>query len=316
MPGYCSTSALVASSAAILFIVVWALFINHLVTNAHITEGLDHWVNMARDEAYGVCYDGCNDCLDVESIAAACQMTRKVNISGVVCDASKMWTWADRYPLECLISVGEIYRSDALWWKRFWLRSLYILSLAAWPIFLVMYSATEKLSKLRTVERRRGIGIRTPLLNAATISILALVSVVPSVGAYRCTYMNPAHNQHFASADGTLYGVIHGWLSDCYDQSSSCGESCSTPSSSGKETCSPIWCSQPQINQPPRYFVNAAARRIRECGFRMVDAIPGIVDKRIANPRIEGTLWVKVSVNQFNGTGGLLEQVRCLYDIV
>ncbi|KAF2184218.1 hypothetical protein K469DRAFT_710130 [Zopfia rhizophila CBS 207.26] len=302
-------------------IVLWTLYVNRIVKTAHVSEGVNHWVNLARDEAYGLCYDGCSDCLDVESIGKACRMTASVNISGVVCNASKMWTWADRYPLECLIAVGEIFKADALWWKRFWLRALYLLNVGSVLFFVLGCWVAEgtlavcdsfNLAKPRLVQRRRS-NSRTPLLNPGVILLLA-IAFLPPVAAYRCMYMNPAQNQLFANADDSLYGVIHGWLSDCYDGTYSCGESCST--SDGKSTCGAIWCSQPRINRPPSYYVNSAARRVQNCDFRLVDAVPGMVDKRIANPRIEGRLWVKVSVNRFNGSEGVLQQVQCLYDMI
>ena len=47
-----------------------------------------------------------------------------------------------------------------------------------------------------------------------------------------------------------------------------------------------------------------------------MDYVPVVVDKRVANPRIEGKLWVKVAVNRFNGSEGIDQKVQCLYDIV
>jgi len=123
-----------------------------------------------------------------------------------------------------------------------------------------------------------------------------------------------AYNQLFANADDTLYGVIHGWLSNCYNVPYSCGESCTT--SSGRTSCSAIECTETRTDKAPRDFVRAAVRHVAECGFRLVDVVPGVVDRRIANPRIEGKLWVKVAVNQFNGSEVVEEQVRCLYDMV
>jgi hypothetical protein len=37
---------------------------------------------------------------------------------------------------------------------------------------------------------------------------------------------------------------------------------------------------------------------------------------RIANPRIEGKLWVKVAVNRFNGSEGVEPKLKCLYNII
>jgi len=50
-----------------------------------------------------------------------------------------------------------------------------------------------------------------------------------------------------------------------------------------------------------------------------VDAVPGVVDRGISNPRIEGLLRVKIGVSAFNSTDidgeKLDEGVRCLYMI-
>jgi len=85
---------------------------------------------------------------------------------------------------------------------------------------------------------------------------------------------------------------------------------------SGSTSCSAIECTKTHTDKSPRDFVRAAVRRVVECGFRLVDVVPGVVDRRIANPSIEGKLWVKVAVNKFNGSGVVEEQVKCLYDMV
>jgi hypothetical protein len=66
----------------------------------------------------------------------------------------------------------------------------------------------------------------------------------------------------------------------------------------------------------PADFIRPAAPYVTGCGFKLVDIVSGVVDRRIANPRIEGKLWVKVAVNRFNGSDGVEEQVKCLYDMV
>ncbi|KAF2463306.1 uncharacterized protein BDR25DRAFT_384625 [Lindgomyces ingoldianus] len=310
-------SCVIASLMAISSIISWTLFVNHLVKTAHVSQGADYWVDLARHQTYSLCYNGCNDCLDVDRIEGACLMTRKVNIPGVDCDASKIWTWADRYPLECLVAVGNIYKDKALWWKKFWLGTLWLLNTLSVVVYKVVYAILDPIldkAQYRPVQRPRR-NSSTPLLTAFTVSILA-VTMLPSVSAYRCTQMSPAYDQHFINADGSLYGVIHGWLSNCYDESYSCGESCSTAISDGRKSCDPIWCSLPRLDKPTSYYVDSAAHRVMSCGFQLTKTIPGLVDKRIANPRIEGKLWVKVSVNHFNGSDGVFEQVQCLYEMV
>jgi len=70
----------------------------------------------------------------------------------------------------------------------------------------------------------------------------------------------------------------------------------------------------------PADFIDRAAWRVEKCGFRLVDDIPGVVDKRVPNPRIEGVLWEKIAVSAFNSTDeggeGLDEGVRCLYEMI
>jgi hypothetical protein len=310
----------------------WIFYVKHLVDTAQVPQAADHWIETARTQVYGLCYDGCYDCLDVNSIEKACRMTTKVNLFGVICDASKIWTWADRYPTECLQAVGEIYRADALWWKKFWLCALYILTFLSAPLGLLACSVADfainwlKRGNSPTLQRRprlltgrRNSNSAMPLFNAVTISILVLALSTPGA-AYACMSYHPAYNQLFANADDTLYGVIHGWLSNCYDVTYSCGESCTTSPPNGKgrgsTSCSVIECTQTRTNKAPRDFVRAATRHVAECGLRLVDVVPGVVDRRIANPRIEGKLWVKVAVNQFNGSEVVEEQVRCLYDMV
>ncbi|PVI02636.1 hypothetical protein DM02DRAFT_612786 [Periconia macrospinosa] len=309
--------SIVASLAAISFAIGWTVFVYHLVKTAHVSQEEGHWINVARNEAYGLCYNGCNDCYDVISIEDACFMTRKVTVPGVDCDANNIWAWADRYPLECLVAVGNIYKHNAVWWKKFWLSSLWLLNALSVVIYKLVYSILELFSVNKEYHlvhgRRRNSS--TPLLSTFMVSFLA-VTLLPSSTAYRCMHEAPVYNQHFINAEGSLYGQIHGWLSNCYDESFSCGEICSTATSDGKKSCDTTWCSQPRLDKPPSYYVDSAAHRVMSCGFQLTRTVPGWVDKRIANPRIEGELWVKVSVNQFNNSDGLLQQVQCLYDIV
>src|SRR5206468_2781727 len=124
----------------ILSAISWILYVKHLVDTAQVPQTAEHWIETARTQAYGLCYDGCYDCLNVGSIEEACRMTTKTNLSGVICDASKMWTWADRYPIECLQAVGEIYKADALSRKKFWLSALYLLTFLSAPLGLLAYS--------------------------------------------------------------------------------------------------------------------------------------------------------------------------------
>jgi hypothetical protein len=115
--------------AGIIVAIFWGRFVSQLISTAHSSHSPNHWIHLARTQAYGLCYDGCGDsCLYPSIIADACYMTTKVNLSSsnLICDASKIWFWAERYPIPCLEAVGQIYKANALWWRKFWLRALYI----------------------------------------------------------------------------------------------------------------------------------------------------------------------------------------------
>jgi len=312
------SSRIIATLTAIAFVIGWTVFVVHLIKTARVNQGADHWVDLARSQAYGLCYNGCNDCVDVGRIEDACLLTRKVTVPGAVCDASKIWTWADRYPLQCLMAVGNIYKEKALFRKKILLGLLLLLNILALGVFKIIYIISEKVRhqiRHRPVRRTRRNSATTPLLAATTASLLA-IALIPPVSAYRCTEKGLVHDQYFINDDRTLYGIIHGWLGNCHDETTSCGETCSTATADGKTSCQPDWCSEPVVDRFPSDYVNSAAFRVMSCGFRVTNVVPGKVDRRIANPRIEGDLWVKVAVNRFNGTEGVLEQVLCLYDMV
>jgi hypothetical protein len=308
--------------------IAWILYVNHLVDTATIPGSDRHWIERARHEAYGVCYDGCNDCLDIGRIEEACRITSIVQIQGVTCDASRMWFWADRYPNECLEAVGGIYKEKDLKRKRFKLRFSYILATLTVLAGFAIYKATDRFIERRARQQRRAryrhrdgprASATTPLLRATTVSttLVTMLLCASLVDGYACRNWHPVHNQPLESEiDPTLFGNIHGWLSDCYTERYACGEKCDSDQRSST-TCTTEWCSRERADASPVDFVRRAAKLVTGCGFKMVDIVPGIVDKRIANPRIERDLWVKVSVNRFNGSGsGVVDaQVLCLSEV-
>lgn len=325
----CSLSLFFSIIVGIIVGIFWGLLVSQLVSTAPSSYNLTHWIRLARTQVYGLCYDGCDDsCLNPSIIADACYITTKVNLSSsnIVCDASKIWFWAERYPMPCLEAVGEIYKANALWWKKFWLRTLYIFVpvfgfLASLATFLAIKWVAKVWARRPRVTVRRGEdGIRAPLLPHIAVAILALAVLSTPATAYPCPDYYPPYNKLFANANGTLYGVIHGWLSDCYDETYTCGKSCPTSPADGQETCSPISCTRSRPFRFPVDFVDRAAWRVEKCGFRFVDAVPGVVDKRVPNPRIEGKLWVKIAVSSFNSTdieGERLDKgVKCLYEMI
>ncbi|KAH8910361.1 hypothetical protein BR93DRAFT_964252 [Coniochaeta sp. PMI_546] len=303
---------------------LWVLYVNHLVSTATIPGDGEHWSARARHEAYGICYDGCNDCIDVSKIEDACAMTGYTQLA---CDARRMWFWAERYPTECLQAVGSVLAEKDLKRKRFKLRFLYILAVLTIAAGLPAYEATDRFVGWRKRQQRRaryrrrdgsGASPTTPLLRATTVStsLLSILLYASVVMAYACTDWHAVHNQPFVSRiDPTLFGNIHGWLSDCYTESYPCGSTCD-PEQKSSTTCTTEWCSRERPDASPADFVRNAAKLVTTCGFEMVDIVPGIVDRRIANPRIEGNLWVKISVNRFNGSDGIDGQVLCLGDVV
>lgn len=311
-------------SVGISLTLLWVLYVNHLVNTTTIPGDNHHWAERARHEAYGICYNGCNDCIDVSKIEDACAVTATIQRS---CDARRMWLWADRYPTECLHAVGGILKQKDLKRKRFKLRFLYLLTAFTVAAGFAAYKATDRLVEWskRQPRRRRyphrdgsRASSSTPLLRATTVST-ALISTLLyacAVEAYACTNWHAVHNQPFVSrSDPNLFGNIHGWLSDCYSEEYPCEEKCDSDEK-GSRTCTTGWCSRERPGASPADYVRKAAEMVTRCGFDMVDIVPGIVDKRIANPRIEGSLWVKISVNRFNGSDGVDSQVLCLGDVV
>ncbi|KAK4173909.1 hypothetical protein QBC36DRAFT_303282 [Triangularia setosa] len=91
-------------------------YVQNLVANAAVDDDEAKWVRLARTDAYDGCYLGCTSCDDPDFAYKACQLTTRVNVKGVICDANKMWNWAveDRYPRECLKAVSKVIMGDAL----------------------------------------------------------------------------------------------------------------------------------------------------------------------------------------------------------
>jgi hypothetical protein len=71
-------------------------------------------LRLARTDGYGACYNGCNDCSDINWSYNRCQLTAQAIVPGVNCSGWLMWNWLDRYPTVCLQALGEIYKAEAL----------------------------------------------------------------------------------------------------------------------------------------------------------------------------------------------------------
>jgi hypothetical protein len=177
---------------------------------------------------------------------------------------------------------------------------------------------------------RRGSQARTSLSSLATAASLTILSTSPSgASAYPCTGREPAWNQFFISPNGTISGVLHGWLGDCYDRRD-CDQRCSTScSGSGSSRSCSKKCSTSDchtvvtVTRTPKEYVDAIVPRVRACGFTMVDALAGsgssvvTVAERVGNPRLERDWWVRVSVNGLNVTrrDQTDDMVLCLHGI-
>ena len=149
---------------------------------------------------------------------------------------------------------------------------------------------------------------------------------------YPCTGREIPWNQFFimnptpttGAKAPAISGIIHGWLSSCYDKEEckqDCHESCKTVD--GKRKCSTSCkkkCNKKTYtDRTPKSFVDVVIPKVKSCGFQMVDVLGGngVVNQRVANPNIEGNLWVKISVNGFNVTSAdkTDASIMCLYDI-
>lgn len=334
-------SIILGITATITAITLIILGVSRFVENIHIDVDPQHWSYQARVQVYGLCYNGCADCLDPSVITTACRKTIQAKVPGLSCDASEKWWWADeaaKYPKECLLLIGEQLRVEEEANRKFWWRALYLLVVLAIPLGYGVYLGSEwmlarlirwgeereqqttssssqgqqlQASPPRSLRGPRKINSTTPLLAVAIVAVM----LPTQVQAFNCI-THPTHNQLFSNPSGTIHGVIHGWLSNCYYESYSCGETCSTTSSSGYRSCDTNWCERQRPDRIPRDYVAYAIPYVQGCGFNIVDHVPVTVGKRIPNSNIEERFRVKISVNSFNGSEGLDVGVKCLYDMI
>lgn len=279
--------ALLSLVPSIAVTIAWILFVKHLVSTAKVSQADYYWIDKAY-QSYDLCYKGCTDCLHVDVIADACRKTR-ITVSGSICDASKIWFWADRYPAPCLSVLGDVYKDEKLAWNRHYLKFWYILTpvfsiLTYFVAFCLFSMCSFEFPRPRTRHGgfRRNSQSRRPLLAVVVVTILALSS---PVSAFPCINHYPAYDRPFSNADNTIYGTIHGWLSSCCWEEYECGETCTTSSSDGKRSCTTKWCADERAHTGPIKFVNDASKYVERCGFRMVDWVPGVVGMRVPNPK-------------------------------
>ncbi|KAL2063408.1 hypothetical protein VTL71DRAFT_5213 [Oculimacula yallundae] len=310
--------------------------VQHLMATAQVSSDPSVWIHKARDDGYGACYNGCDNCRDVSYVYNACEKTARAIVPGINCNGTSMWNWANRYPTECLEALGVIYKAEALTKRKQNYRNqlaVIILTVIAgvvgavivfklwgrwfptyqpssrWPASPPPYTAPYRASRPKT--RRKW-----PFFWRAA----AAASLSGTSHAYPCWGFSSSANQYFTHANNTISGVVHGWTSSCHTVTYACGSTCSSsgtsgPNSGGTTTCTTDFCYRDEEDEPPLFFVNYTMRRVKDCGFRLVDNVESEVNLRIGHPLIERNWRVKISVNRYNLTGVTDPSVLCLWDI-
>jgi hypothetical protein len=234
----------VLTGASITAFTTFALVrhVQHEIANAQVSSDPGKWMQIARTEAYDACYYGCNDCDDTNWAYNACKVTARANVTGVICDGNLMWNWAARYPTECLEAVGEFYKAEALSkLKQTYRNQLAVIILTVlsgiigavitykiWSCTAARYQDRARPRPSNGPLRIRGGG-RSAGHSAGRIALIttAFTSIVSHSRAYPCTGYGPIADQYFINANKTLYGVVHGWFSNCYYYTCGCTTSCS-----------------------------------------------------------------------------------------
>ncbi|KAF2433291.1 hypothetical protein EJ08DRAFT_676832 [Tothia fuscella] len=322
-------------------------WVQHLIATAKVNADPVVWMQEARHKAYDACYYGCSTCSDAWWAYNACAMTAKANVTGIMCDGNKLWNWKDRYPLECLHAVGEFYKADALGkLKKNYRNRLAIVILTVLAgvvgsilVYAVWKKYTRKLNEAAqrhrtssivwtqkstpqtdfnekeyttsTTTRHSGSTTSTTNRKLALLTSLAIFTARPT-NAYSCAGYSKPVNQYFVNGNHTIYGVIHGYLSNCYDYTCNCSTVCSGGS---MPSCSTICSTCTGVDVVPRSYVNRVLPKVQSCGFKVVDAVGGDVNLRVANAGIERNWWVMIRVNKYNLTEGTDEGVECLHAI-
>ena len=134
---------------------------------------------------------------------------------------------------------------------------------------------------LATLAAMPGRAAASPLV--AILSITA-TSIYGSYTTYSCINSDSAANQYFVNANRTIFGVVHGWDSNCYNS---------------------------------RKYLDDVLPSVVDCGFELADAVEGDTNLRIANPLIERQWRVTIRVNGFNITSSTEtdQSIQCLHDI-
>ena len=299
---------------------------------------------------------GCFDCDNTKYAYEACAKTAKANVTGVICDGEKMRNWVDRYPVVCLQAVGEFYKADALAaLKQSYRNQLAIIILTVLGGLvgsIITYTIWKRLTQSRR-ERAKANRIRsqqwpnffdvapwrtTPekhkgeqatsqkgqKLNRLKLFFISFFALFTKAKSYPCTGHDPTYNQYFVNTNHTIFGVVHGWFSNCHDVTT-CTPSCSTDcfgaggvgGTSCSTSCTEICTTTTYSDRAPEAYVNDTLPAVQACGFELQDQVEGDVSVRVANSGIEKNWWVKINVNGFNVTRINVtdEQIWCLWEI-
>ncbi|KAK0617501.1 hypothetical protein B0T14DRAFT_271018 [Immersiella caudata] len=335
--------------------------VQHLLATAAVDGDLEHWKRKAHYDVYDACYNGCTSCDDPNFAFNACKTTAQAIVKGVNCDGNLMWNWRveHRYPDACLSAVAVILMGEALerlkqsYRRQYGLIALTVVAglVAGLLVYkLVRYatmtpsqrrakhsdlgqsakkfgkSAAKAAAKGAARSRRSGGGGggSSKKIFGALLGLLAAPRGAKAVTLYPCTGLDPAWYQFFASPDGAIAGVVHGWFSECRDRRD-CHKTCKnvcTTNSSGTRTCKDKCtdsCKTVVVTErPPKVFVERMMPKVRACGFQMRDAPDGKqLATRIGNAGIEKNYWVRISVNGLNVTKAdqTDKMVMCLHGI-
>jgi hypothetical protein len=314
-------------------------WVQHLIATAKVNGDPVVWMQDARTKAYDACYYGCNDCSDPSWAYNACNMTSKAIVPGMTCDGNKMWNWVERYPLECLHAVGEFYKADAL--KR--LKQSYrnrlaiiILTILAGVVgtiivYMLWKKAATSLKEKARVARENSLVWPTKKHNFSEVNEKAastpsggrfnrklallggLAVLSGKANAYPCTGYDDKVDKYFVNTNKTIFGVVHGYLADCYDYTCDCFTTCSGGT---MPSCSTSCSTCTGVDIDTLSYVNKVLPKVEDCGFEVVDAVEGDVNFRIASALIERDWWVKISVNTYNLTAAETDpSILCLHAI-
>ncbi|KAK1831987.1 hypothetical protein QBC39DRAFT_349888 [Podospora conica] len=255
-----------------------------------------------------------------------------------------MWNWRGeaRYPVQCLVAVGEVLKREAVRAGRGYRRLYWILvGIAAgagavgcggfvlWRRLTMAEEEREERQPLAMemgeVSRKRSGGGRKKKAGAVVLGLFGSRAAAAAAG-YACVGKDPAHDQFFALAapEGLISGVVHGWFSECVDEKDCrnvCDNKC-TGTGTGrkcKQKCKKKCDTTTKVVKRPREFVDRVMPKVQACGFKAVGVLKSGVDvgTRVANSGLEKRHWVRISVSGLNVTRETETDrpVRCLHAI-